>query len=241
MIARRLRASSSPSRPHTKHTGPPSWLAFMGPQEDDMSGTLTTACPLCGLRYADRPLLELPIRQDHLQRNSGAEPDREESGDAGHPSPAAHPGCTAWPRAALHYERGDGNDNDAAARPLRFRIGDDHPAPGDPHSALRQRGAGARITSHVTLCSHRNLPAGRRPRRKDGRAASTAERADRAAWTPRQSARPARRGGGPWGTVKRPEVAEASVPGTARACAGMMGTGPGAAASRPAGSRRTGG
>jgi hypothetical protein len=76
-----------------------------------MSGTLTTACPLCGLRYADTPLLELHIREDHLQ-----------SGDVGHPSPApaAHPGRTAWPRAALHHEQGDGNDNDAAVRPLTF-------------------------------------------------------------------------------------------------------------------------
>lgn len=81
-----------------------------------MSGTLTTACPLCGLRCAGRPLLELHIREDHLQRNRGAEPDHEESGDAGHPSPApaAHPGCTAWPRAAFHHKQGDGNDNDAA-------------------------------------------------------------------------------------------------------------------------------
>jgi hypothetical protein len=64
-----------------------------------MSGTLTTACPLCGLRYADRPLLKLRIREDHLQRNRGAERDHEESGDAGHPgpAPAAHPGRTAWP------------------------------------------------------------------------------------------------------------------------------------------------
>ena len=123
-----------------------------------MSGTLTTACPLRGLRCADRPLLELHIREDHLQRNSGAEPDHEESGDAGHPSPApaAHPGRTAWPPRCSHHEQGDGNDNDAAARPLTFRIGDDHPAPGDPHSAVRQRGAGTRTRSHVTLCSHNN-------------------------------------------------------------------------------------
>jgi hypothetical protein len=71
----------------------------MGSEEDGMSGTLTTACPLGGLRCAGRPLLELHIREGHLQRNRGAEPDHEESGDAGHPSPApaAHPGCTAWP------------------------------------------------------------------------------------------------------------------------------------------------
>ena len=222
MIACRLRASSSPSGPHAKRIGTPTQLAFMGSEEDDMSGTLTTACPLCGLRYADRPLLELHIREDHLQRNRGAEPDHEESGEAGHPSPApaAHPGGTAWPRAALHHEQGDGNDNDAAARPLTFRIGDDHPAPGDPYSAVCQQGAGTRIARHFTLCSHRSPPAGRSTRRKDGRAASTAEHADRAAWTRRQSpVQPvmvARPGDGQeaGGSRKRP--------GTARVCAGMM-------------------
>jgi hypothetical protein len=181
------RARSSPSGPHTKRIGTPTQLAFMGSEEDDMSGTLTTACPLCGLRYADRRLLELHIREDHLQRNRGTEPDHEESGDAGHPSSVAIPAARPGLRAAFHHEQGDGNDNDAAARPLTFRIGDDHPALGDPHSAVHQRGAGTRIGSHFMLCSHRNPPAGGRSRRKDARAASTTERADRAAWTRRQS------------------------------------------------------
>ena len=30
-----------------------------------MTGTLTPTCPLCGLRYENRPLLELHIREDH--------------------------------------------------------------------------------------------------------------------------------------------------------------------------------
>jgi hypothetical protein len=34
-----------------------------------MSSTLNPACPLCGLQYANRPLLELHIREDHPQRN----------------------------------------------------------------------------------------------------------------------------------------------------------------------------
>jgi hypothetical protein len=32
-----------------------------------MTGTLTPTCPLCGLRYESRPLLELHIREDHRQ------------------------------------------------------------------------------------------------------------------------------------------------------------------------------
>jgi hypothetical protein len=34
-----------------------------------MPSTLNPACPLCGLQYANRPLLELHIREDHPQRN----------------------------------------------------------------------------------------------------------------------------------------------------------------------------
>lgn len=48
-----------------------------------MSGTLIPACPLCGLRFANRQLLDLHIREDHLQRNHYAEPDHGHSGDPG--------------------------------------------------------------------------------------------------------------------------------------------------------------
>jgi hypothetical protein len=44
-----------------------------------MPGTLTPTCSFCGLRFASRPLLELHIREDHLQRDHHLEPDR---GDA---------------------------------------------------------------------------------------------------------------------------------------------------------------
>jgi hypothetical protein len=33
-----------------------------------MTSTLTPACPLCGLRYESKPLLELHIREDHRPR-----------------------------------------------------------------------------------------------------------------------------------------------------------------------------
>lgn len=33
-----------------------------------MTSTLNLACPLCGLRYASKPLLELHIREDHRPR-----------------------------------------------------------------------------------------------------------------------------------------------------------------------------
>jgi len=33
-----------------------------------MTGTLHPSCPLCGLRFGSRPLLDLHIREDHRQR-----------------------------------------------------------------------------------------------------------------------------------------------------------------------------
>jgi hypothetical protein len=48
-----------------------------------MSSTLTTTCPLCGLRFPGRPLLELHMREDHLERNRPAEPDHDDSADTG--------------------------------------------------------------------------------------------------------------------------------------------------------------
>jgi hypothetical protein len=53
-----------------------------------MTGTLNPTCPLRGLRFAARPLLELHIREDHRQHG------RRDLGDAGRLCPAltAHPG-----------------------------------------------------------------------------------------------------------------------------------------------------
>jgi hypothetical protein len=46
-----------------------------------MPNTPNPTCPLCGLRYTDRQLLELHIREDHLQQSHRAEPDHDDSGD----------------------------------------------------------------------------------------------------------------------------------------------------------------
>ena len=79
-------------------------LASTGPEEDDMPSTLTQACPFCGLRYANRPLLELHIREDHLQRNH--------RGGSGHDDPGDT--RTSQPRAGV-LSRGHG----LAPRPAR--------------------------------------------------------------------------------------------------------------------------
>ena len=69
-----------------------------------MPSTLTPACPFCGLRYANRPLLELHIREDHLQRNRHGEPGHDDPGDT----------RTSQPRADV-LSRGHG----LAPRPAR--------------------------------------------------------------------------------------------------------------------------
>ena len=57
-------------------------------------------CPLCGLRYADRPLLELHVREDHRQREHTAPaPDPAPAPPAAPPPRAARAGSwaeTAW-------------------------------------------------------------------------------------------------------------------------------------------------
>ena len=54
-----------------------------------MPSTLAPACSLCGLRFANRPLLELHIREDHVPRARPAEPDHDDSGGARAPQPGA--------------------------------------------------------------------------------------------------------------------------------------------------------
>lgn len=63
-----------------------------------MPTMLIPTCPLCGLRYASRPLLELHIREDHRPRRR-AQPGASTLAAPGHPPRrlAAHPAELAWP------------------------------------------------------------------------------------------------------------------------------------------------
>ena len=54
-----------------------------------MTSTLTMTCPLCGLRFPGRSLLDLHMREDHRKRNSPAGPDHGDSGDTGTPRDGA--------------------------------------------------------------------------------------------------------------------------------------------------------
>jgi hypothetical protein len=52
-----------------------------------MTVTLNPTCPLCGLRFASRPLLDLHVREDHRDPDRPPEPARDDSGDGRVPQP----------------------------------------------------------------------------------------------------------------------------------------------------------
>ncbi|HJZ26865.1 MAG TPA: hypothetical protein VJ370_11385, partial [Streptosporangiaceae bacterium] len=65
-----------------------------------MPTTLNPTCPLCGLRYTDRSLLELHFREDHRPRDRHAEPEPDPGDSAAiATSPPRHRG---WARTELH-------------------------------------------------------------------------------------------------------------------------------------------
>jgi hypothetical protein len=100
------------------------WLSW-DLEEDEMSSTLHTTCPLCGLRFSGRPLLDLHLREDHPQRNRPAEPAHHSSRD------------TPTPRGG---EGGPSRSDDLAsgqAHPGREEV-KERPRPGRAMTALRR-------------------------------------------------------------------------------------------------------
>jgi hypothetical protein len=65
-----------------------------------MPTTLNPTCPLCGLRYTDRPLLELHFREDHRPRDRHAEPEPDPGDSAA--SATLPPRHRGWVRTAPH-------------------------------------------------------------------------------------------------------------------------------------------
>lgn len=81
-----------------------------------MLSTLNPACPLCGLRFENKPLLDLHIREDHRQRvfrerNDESDPGSTRapaSGAEGLPDPADPAATPSWTskKAARPARRG---------------------------------------------------------------------------------------------------------------------------------------
>src|ERR1700722_165096 len=67
-----------------------------------MPPTLNPTCPLCGLRYTDRSLLELHIREDHRPRERHEEPDPGGSGPAAASPPRPGRSGPSWAKTILH-------------------------------------------------------------------------------------------------------------------------------------------
>jgi hypothetical protein len=62
-------------------------------------------CPLCGLRYPTRPLLDLHIREDHAQRDRkpaapAAEAPGQDPAPAPDPDPPPRPERASWAETA---------------------------------------------------------------------------------------------------------------------------------------------
>ena len=94
-----------------------------------MPTTLNPACPLCGLRFGNRPLLDLHIREDHRQRVPGAQNGHRDPGS----SRAAAPRADSPPRGHDVPPTPSRTMNAATARTARRR-----PRAGQAISALRR-------------------------------------------------------------------------------------------------------
>ena len=105
-----------------------------------MLSTLNPACPLCGLRFGNKPLLDLHIREDHRQRvfrerDGDSDPGgtRAPASEADRPpdpaDPAATPSWTSKKAAARPARRGGGADRAKTA--LRRALGALHKAAGE--------------------------------------------------------------------------------------------------------------
>ena len=154
----------------------------MGSKEDDMTSTLTPTCSVCGLRFENRPILELHVREDHRKRGDPADPGlgnpagptasrlRHRSPANGHGESPTASGTKAGPGASGHR------------RPRRLRAG-------RAMTALRRVAGGfQRANAELLLASEAMLRRPGDPRRpadppagRDAHQAAEGELADRAA------------------------------------------------------------
>ena len=148
-----------------------------------MTSTLTPTCSFCGLRFENRPLLELHVREDHPQRGSPAESRQS--------SPAGAPASPPAPRSPASGHSQPASTPRASAE----TAGTGSPRPRRPHTgrvmtgmhrmirAFRHTNAQLLLASEVML--HPAGPPRPRPQSADppdgldARHAATGRRADR--------------------------------------------------------------
>jgi hypothetical protein len=94
-----------------------------------MTGTLHPSCPLCGLRFGSRPLLDLHIREDHRQRG------HRDPGDAQKPTTRA--GSTSRQHDPASTPLRTTKEVTATTAAHRPRPGSIMPSPGRVIHALR--------------------------------------------------------------------------------------------------------
>ena len=127
-----------------------------------MSSTLTTTCPLCGLRFPGRPLLDLHIRDDHRERDRSAGP----AGDSAHrDSPHGDPAGTGAPGGgAGGPSAGDGlapGPAGVAAEKVTATTAEPEPRPGRAMAALRRAIGALRPPARAGRAASAGRPAGR--------------------------------------------------------------------------------
>lgn len=87
-----------------------------------MTSTLIPTCSFCALRFENRPLLELHIREDHLQGGKPAEPGQGDNPNAHASRPHSHsPASRRGEPAAASPE--EGSTTPGARRSRRPRAG----------------------------------------------------------------------------------------------------------------------
>lgn len=148
-----------------------------------MPSTLNPACPLCGLRFGNKPLLDLHIREDHRQRVPRAQDGHRDPGSTRVAAPPAY--------GPLHGHDGTPTPSrttkEATARTTRRR----RPA-GRAITAMRRalravrnvsdeplRASGAAIRSTRAWQARPQTPAPPGGQRRKARERTAAERADR--------------------------------------------------------------
>jgi hypothetical protein len=146
-----------------------------------MTSTLNPTCPLCGLRYDSKPLLELHIREDHRPRRR-AHPGRLDAGSTPASSSAA---------GSPSHRSGLASRPSRTVKEVTAMIATHHPQPGQEITvvrrvlrALRHVNDELMRASEAIIRSARapqSRPQTQAPAARDTRPGTAADRADRAA------------------------------------------------------------